>query len=381
MNNRIFLSPPYMNAAERDLLIEAFDSNWIAPLGPHVDRFEEEIASYIGIKHAAALSSGTAALHLGLKILGIKEGDRVLCSTLTFTASANVIMYEKAAPVFIDSDPNTWNFDISLLEETIIKHSPKALIAVDLYGQSCDYETISDICKKHGVAVIEDSAEALGAEYKGQRCGAFGDISVFSFNGNKIITTSGGGMLLSDNEDYVKKARFLSTQAREPELHYEHKELGYNYRMSNLLAAVGRGQLQVLDDRVRARRAIFNRYYQALSHIAGLTFMPEAPYGKSNRWLTTLTIDPQLTGVTRTQIISALENENIESRPVWKPMHLQPYYQNCEYVHHDDMDISKQLFENGLCLPSGSSLSEEDQNRVTDIILSALNACYIPDDL
>jgi len=381
MKNRLYLSPPQMGSMERNLLKSAFDSNWIAPLGPHVDRFEEEAAKYIGIKHAAALSSGTAALHLALKILGIKEGDRVLCSSLTFAASANVIMYEKGVPVFIDSEPNTWNLDTGLLESAIRKHKPKALIAVDLYGQSCDYDSIIVICNKHGVAVIEDSAEALGSEYREQKCGSFGELGILSFNGNKIITTSGGGMLVSDNEDYIKKARFLATQAREPELHYEHKELGYNYRMSNLLAAVGCGQLQVLDDRVRARRAIFNRYYQALSHIAGLTFMPEAPYGKSNRWLTTLTIDPQVTGVTRTQIISALEKENIESRPVWKPMHLQPYYRNCKYVHHNNTDASKQLFENGLCLPSGSNLSETDQCRVIDIILSALNACYIPDDL
>jgi len=370
-----------MSSSEKELLIEAFDSNWIAPLGPQVDQFEAEMAEYIGVKSAAALSSGTAALHLALKVLGLKAGDKVLCSSLTFAASANAIRYENCETVFVDSDTATWNLDVDLLEEAIVKHKPKALIAVDLYGQSCDYDVISEICKKHGVAIIEDSAEALGAEYKGQKCGAFGDISVFSFNGNKIITTSGGGMLLSDNEEYVKKARFLSTQAREPEIHYEHKELGYNYRMSNLLAAIGRGQLQVIDDRVKARRSIFYRYFNALSAIEGIDFMPEASYGRSNRWLTTLTVDPKKTGINRTQIINALEKENIEARPVWKPMHLQPYYQNCEYVHHDDMDISKQLFENGLCLPSGSSLSEEDQNRVTDIILSALNACYIPDDL
>ena len=381
MNNRIYLSPPHLAGDERNLLIEAVESNWIAPLGPHVDAFEKEMSKYLGVGCAVALSTGSAALHLSLKIAGIKSGDAVLCPSLTFAASANVILYENAVPVFIDVSPETWTLDLSALEIALKTFKPKALIAVDLYGQSCDYNSIIELCNQYNVAVIEDAAETLGANYHGRKCAGFGQMGILSFNGNKIITTSGGGMLVSDNEDYIKKARFLATQSREPELHYEHKELGYNYRMSNLLAAVGCGQLQVLDDRVRARRAIFNRYYQALSHIAGLTFMPEAPYGKSNRWLTTLTIDPQLTGVTRTQIISALENENIESRPVWKPMHLQPYYQNCEYVHHDDMDISKQLFENGLCLPSGSSLSEEDQNRVTDIILSALNACYIPDDL
>ena len=313
-----------MGSLEKEFLIEAFDSNWIAPLGPHVNAFETEMASYIDVSHAAALSSGTGALHLALKILGIQEGDKVLCSSLTFVASANAILYEKAIPVFIDIDPQTWNLDPALLETAIIKHQPKVLIAVDLYGQSCDYDAISEICKKHNVAIIEDSAEALGAEYKGKKCGTFGDISVFSFNGNKIITTSGGGMLLSDNEEYVRKARFLSTQAREPEIHYEHKELGYNYRMSNLLAAVGRGQLQVIDGRVNSRRKIFQRYQEALGTLDGIEFMPEAPGCRSNRWLTTLTVDPKIAGVTRTDIIDALARENIESRPVWKPMHLQP---------------------------------------------------------
>jgi len=372
MNNRIYLSPPHMGENEREYLTNAFDSNWIAPLGPQVDRFEAEIAEYIGIRSAAALSSGTAALHLALKVLGLKAGDKVLCSSLTFAASANAILYENCVPVFIDSDHATWNLDVNWLEEAILKHKPKALIAVDLYGQSCDYYAISDICKKHDVAIIEDSAEALGAEYKGQKCGAFGDISVFSFNGNKIITTSGGGMLLSDNEEYVKKARFLSTQAREPEMHYEHKELGYNYRLSNLLAAIGRGQLRVLDDRVKTRRRLFDRYFNALSTIEGIDFMAEATYGRSNRWLTTLTVDPEKTGVSRIRIIQALEKENIEARPVWKPMHLQPLYKDCEYITKDSRDISKELFEQGLCLPSGSNLSISDQNRVIEIILATI---------
>ena len=372
MKNRIYLSPPLMGSLEKEFLIEAFDSNWIAPLGPHVNAFETEMASYIDVSHAAALSSGTGALHLALKILGIQEGDKVLCSSLTFVASANAILYEKAIPVFIDIDPQTWNLDPALLETAIIKHQPKVLIAVDLYGQSCDYDAISEICKKHNVAIIEDSAEALGAEYKGKKCGTFGDISVFSFNGNKIITTSGGGMLLSDNEEYVRKARFLSTQAREPEIHYEHKELGYNYRMSNLLAAVGRGQLQVIDGRVNSRRKIFQRYQEALGTLDGIEFMPEAPGCRSNRWLTTLTVDPKIAGVTRTDIIDALARENIESRPVWKPMHLQPLYQDYDYISKDGMDIAAKLFENGLCLPSGSNLSEIDQGRVIDIMLSVL---------
>jgi len=253
------------------------------------------------------------------------------------------------------------------------KYKPKALISVDLYGQSCDYNAIADLCEKYNVLLIVDAAEALGADYKDKKCGSFGEMSILSFNGNKIITTSGGGMLVSNNEEYVNKARFLATQAREPKIHYEHKELGYNYRMSNLLAAVGRGQLEVIDDRVSVRRSIFNRYEKALSHIDGFTFMQEADYGKSNRWLSTLTVDEKVAGISRTQIIDTLEKENIESRPVWKPMHLQPLYKKCEYIKNDDRDVSAELFENGLCLPSGSSLSEEDQGRIIDIILSLVN--------
>jgi len=371
-NKRIYLSPPFMGTSEKGLLIEAFDSNWIAPLGPHVDAFENEMANYIGVNYAAALSSGTAALHLALKIVGVEEGDKVLCSSLTFAASANPILYEKAVPVFLDIDPTTWNLDPALLADVIKTHKPKSLIAVDLYGQSCDYDEIISICSNYGVAIIEDSAEALGAEYKDKKCGAFGDISILSFNGNKIITTSGGGMLLSDNEDYIKKARFLATQARAPELHYEHEELGYNYRMSNLLAAVGRGQLQVIDDRVNSRRKIFQRYQEALGTVEGIEFMPEAPGCRSNRWLTTLTVDSKITGVTRSDIIDVLARENIESRPVWKPMHLQPLYKEYDYISKDGMDIASNLFENGLCLPSGSNLSETDQGRVIDIMLSVL---------
>lgn len=362
-----------MGENERKYLTDAFDSNWIAPLGPHVDRFENEMAEYLGVKHAAALCSGSSALHLALKIAGINEGDRVLCPSLTFAATANVIIYEKAKPIFIDSAPITWVMDLTACEKAIQKHKPKVLISVDLYGQSCDYDAINNLCSKYNVILIEDAAEAFGAMYKDKKCGSFGEMGILSFNGNKIITTSGGGMLVSNNEEYVDKARFLATQAREPELHYEHKELGYNYRMSNLLAAVGRGQLEVIDDRVSTRRSIFNRYTKALSHIDGFTFMPEEDYGKSNRWLTTLTVDAKVSGISRTQIIDALDKENIESRPVWKPMHMQPLYKKCEYVKSDDRDISAELFKNGLCLPSGSSLSEEDQGRIIDIILSLLN--------
>ena len=371
-NNRIYLSPPHMGGKERALLLDAFDSNWIAPLGPHVNEFEKEMAQYLGVKHAAALCSGSSALHLALIIAGIKEGDRVLCPSLTFSASANVILYEKAQPIFVDSDPNTWVLDLAACEKAMQKYNPKALISVDLYGQSCNYNAITDLCGKYNVLLIEDAAEALGADFKSKKCGSFGEMGILSFNGNKIITTSGGGMLVSNNEEYVKKARFLATQARESELHYEHKELGYNYRMSNLLAAVGRGQLEVIDDRVSTRRSIFNRYEKALSHIDGFTFMQEAGYGKSNRWLTTLTVDEKSTGISRTHIIDTLEKENIESRPVWKPMHMQPLYKKYEYIRSDDRDVSAKLFENGLCLPSGSSLSEGDQGRIIDIILSLM---------
>ncbi|MCH8010913.1 MAG: aminotransferase class I/II-fold pyridoxal phosphate-dependent enzyme [Candidatus Marinimicrobia bacterium] len=361
-----------MGEQERELLQEAFDSNWIAPLGPHVDAFEGEMAEYLEVGYAAALITGTAALHLALKLVGVKEGDVVLCPSLTFAPCANVILYENATPVFIDVSPETWTLDLSALEIVFKTYKPKALIAVDLYGQSCDYDPILELCDQHNVAVIEDAAEAIGAEYKGKKCGTFGLMGILSFNGNKIITTSGGGMLVSDDEELVNKARFLATQAREPVLHYEHKELGYNYRMSNLLAAVGRGQLQVLDERVQARRRIFQRYFDALSEIDGIDFMPEATNGKTNRWLTTLTIDSKKTGVSRTQIINTLEKENIEARPVWKPMHLQPLYKSCEYYTANGEDVSARLFEQGLCLPSGSNLSIDDQNRIIDIIRDTL---------
>jgi len=373
MKNRIFLSPPHVTNEEKIFLLDAFDSNWIAPLGPHVDGFEKEMAKYLGINHAAALSSGSAALHLALKIAGIQKEDRVLCPSLTFAASANVILYVNAIPVFVDVDPRYWTIDLSSLEKAIKKYNPKALIAVDLYGQSCDYDAIIYLCDKYNVTLIEDAAEALGAHYKGKKCGIFGRLGILSFNGNKIITTSSGGMLVSDDEYLVSKARFLATQAREAEIHYEHKEVGYNYRMSNLLAAVGRGQLQILDERVSTRRAIYGRYFDALSKVDGIQFMSEASYGKTNRWLTTLTVNAQKVGIGRTKIINALEKENIESRPVWKPMHMQPLYQTADYISNGDNDNSRHLFEKGLCLPSGSSLNEKDQGRIIDIIFDCIN--------
>lgn len=372
-SKRIYLSPPHMSEQEKRYLIDAYDSNWVAPLGPHVDGFEKEMSEYLNVKNAAALNSGTSALHLALRILDIKAGDKVLCPSLTFTASANAILYQKAEPIFIDSNPDDWVIDIIACEKAMKKHKPKALITVDLYGQSCDYEAIYHLCEKYNVLLIEDAAEALGAEHGDKKCGAFGEIGILSFNGNKIITTSGGGMLVSNNEDYVKKARFLSTQAREPHIHYEHKELGYNYRMSNLLAAVGRGQLLRIDHFVSRRRNIFKRYFNALNRIDGFQFMRESGPGKSNRWLSALLINPEVSRVSNTQIIDALEAENIESRPVWKPMHLQPLYKKYEYFNKDNQDVSKMLFENGICLPSGSSLSENDQNRIIDIITSLVN--------
>ena len=373
--SRIYLSPPHLSGLEKDFLLEALDSNWIAPLGPQVDSFEEEIVEYLGVKGAVALSSGTAALHLALRISGVQSGDFVLCPSLTFSSTANVILYEKAIPVFIDVDPKTWNIDFVALEKAILSCKernilPKALITVDLYGQSVDYDIIMEICNKNNIVVIEDAAEALGSHYKGVKCGAFGKAGIFSFNGNKIVTTSGGGMLVSHDREFVEQARFLSAQAREPKIHYEHKELGYNYRMSNLLAAVGRGQLAVLDERVKIKQEIFSRYNSALGEIEGIEFMPLASYGISNRWLTTLTINEKKTGFNRDSVIAALEKEDIESRPVWKPMHLQPLYQEFEYFLSGEDDISKKLFHDGLCLPSGTSLSKIDQEKIIDIILS-----------
>ena len=359
-----------MGSDEKSLLLDAFDSNWIAPLGPNVDAFEHEMANYLNSISACALASGSAALHLALRILGLNEGDRVVCPSLTFAASANAILYQHATPIFVDVNPNTWVIDVELLEDSFKKHHPKAFISVDLYGQSCNYDEIIDLCNKYNVALIEDAAEALGSTYQGKKLGNFGEMGILSFNGNKIMTTSGGGMLMSDNEDYVNKARFLATQAREPDLHYEHKELGYNYRLSNLLAAIGRGQLKQIEFFVNKRRQNFSNYANALSTIDGFNFMDEAEGCRSNRWLTTLTIDSNKLGITRDEIIENLESENIESRPVWKPMHLQPLYKGCEYVRNDNRDVSAELFEKGLCLPSGSSLKEKDQNRIIDIILS-----------
>lgn len=379
MKNRIYLSPPHLSGYEQKYISEAFEQNWIAPLGPNVDAFERELAVYVGAKGALALSSGSAAIHLALKLAGVTRGDRVFCSSLTFAASANPIIYEGAEPVFIDSELESWNMSPIALERALHASEkegklPKAIIVVNLYGQSANYDSILDLCNHYGIPVIEDAAESLGATYKGKMSGTIGRYGIYSFNGNKIITTSGGGALVSDDLEGLAKARFWATQARDPARHYQHSEIGYNYRMSNILAGVGRGQLHVLEERVKSRRAIFNRYYEALSDIEGIQFMPEAPYGKHNRWLTTLTIDPDITGVTVNQLIDQLEKENIESRPVWKPMHLQPVFMEYKYFsHQENQSISDQLFERGICLPSGSNMTIEDQDRVIDIITKALN--------
>tara|TARA_Y100001970_G_C14249835_1_gene870988 strand:+ start:2775 stop:3896 length:1122 start_codon:yes stop_codon:yes gene_type:complete len=370
---KIYLSPPNMVEIEKEMLFKAFDSNWIAPAGPDIEAFENEVSEYLQINSACALNSGSSALHLAMRILGISSSDVVLCPTLTFSASANVILYQNASPVFVDIDLDNWTIDVNLLEKAIHEYNPKALITVDLYGNSCNYDQIINLCEKHNMFLVEDAAEALGSEYKSNKLGTFGQMGVLSFNGNKIITTGGGGMLVSDNEDYIQKAKYLSTQAREPTLHYEHIELGYNYRLSNLLAAIGRGQLTSLDNFVSIKRKIFSRYFDALSLIEGITFISENNDCKSNQWLTTLTIDGKKTGFNRDKIIQILNNENIESRPVWKPMHLQPLYKNFNYVRNKNKDVSAELFNSGICLPSGSNLTKTDQDRIIDIILSQVN--------
>ncbi len=359
-----------MSGREMAYIQEAFDSNWIAPLGPHVDAFEQEFAEKVGAKYALALSSGTAAIHLALIHLGVGSGDEVIVSTLTFAASANPVVYQGAKPVFIDSETTSWNMDPDLLAETLARKAragklPKAVILVHLYGQTADIDRILTICNEYDVPLIEDAAEALGASYKGRSPGIFGKAGIFSFNGNKIITTSGGGMLVSDDAELIAHARKLATQARDPAPHYQHSEIGYNYRMSNVLAGIGRAQLQVLGERVRRKREIFEAYRRMLGHLPGVTFMPEAPWGLHTRWLTTLTIDPDQFGATREDIRLALEEENIESRPLWKPMHMQPVFVGCEAIGGQ---VAESLFARGLCLPSGASMTVQDVKRVCDCI-------------
>lgn len=364
-----------MGPRERELLLDAFDSNWIAPLGPHVDAFEAELGVAAGVPHVAALSSGTAGLHLALKILNLGPGDEVLTSTLTFAATANAIVYTGATPVFIDSERTSWNLDPALVAQELDACAkrgklPKAIIAVDLYGQTCDWDALESICAKWNVPLIEDAAEALGATNQNRPAGSFGAMSVFSFNGNKIITTSGGGALASRNAEWIKRARFLATQARDPAPHYEHSEIGHNYRLSNLLAAVGRGQLEALPERVKRRREINAQYREALERLPGLSFQPEAPWGTSTFWLTCATIDSERFGATREDLRSALDEANIEARPVWKPMHLQPVFRDCRVVGGS---VSEELFANGICFPSGSSMSNADQQRVIDCVRQVAN--------
>lgn len=374
-----------MGEAELRYVQEAFASNWLAPVGPHLSAFEAQMCAFLGAKeesvthsvtehHAVALVSGTAALHLALRLLGVSPGDEVVCSTLTFVASATPALYQGATPVFVDCEERSWNMDPDLLAELLESRRrsgrmPKAVIVTDLYGQCADYQRIVPVCERYGVPLIEDAAEALGASCGGRPAGAFGQFGVFSFNGNKIITTTGGGMLVSNDETAIDRARFLSTQARDPALHYEHTDWGYNYRMSNVLAGIGRGQLGVLGQRVAARRAVFQRYFDALSEVVGLQFMPEAPWGKGNRWLTCLLVEPEKVGIDCDRLRLALENENIEARPLWKPLHLQPVFHECQCIGGG---VSESLFRRGLCLPSGSSMTESQQSFVIDILRSQI---------
>ncbi|WML51595.1 aminotransferase class I/II-fold pyridoxal phosphate-dependent enzyme [Neobacillus sp. PS3-12] len=372
--SRIFLSSPHMSGNEQKYINDAFETNWIAPLGPNVDQFEKELARYVGVNEAVAVSSGTAAIHLALSLLKVNKGDKVFCSSFTFIASANPIIYQGAEPIFIDSEPETWNMSPQALERAFqdaVKEGqlPKAVIVVNLYGQSAKMDEILAICAHYDVPIIEDAAESLGSLYKGKPSGTFGKFGVYSFNGNKIITTSGGGMLVSNEVESLHKARFLATQARDQAPHYQHSELGYNYRLSNILAGIGRAQLEILEERVVARRRIFERYYEELAHLPGITFMPELEQTRSNRWLTALTIDEKAAGVSVQQLLEALIADNIEARPGWKPLHLQPVFSGMKYYsHHNKQSISEQLFTNGICLPSGSNMNEEDQLRVLNCI-------------
>lgn len=376
MNSKIWLSSPHMGGNERQFVTEAFDSNWVAPLGPNVNGLEKDIASYLDDQiHAAALSSGTAALHLALILSGVQAGDEVICQSMTFSASANPIRYQNATPVFIDSETDTWNMDPEFLEEAIKDRvakgkKPKAIIPVHLYGMPAKMDEILAVAEKYQILIIEDAAEALGSSINGKKCGTFGAMGILSFNGNKIITTSGGGALVSKNEEYIKKATFLATQARDPAPHYQHSHIGYNYRMSNICAGIGRGQMEVLPERIEQRRKNFCFYQKELTGFDGIRFVNEPAGFFSNRWLTTILVDPEKTnGVTREDIRLALEKENIESRPLWKPMHLQPVF--AEYPYYGNQ-VAERLFENGLCLPSGSNLTEGELERVLQVFKNVL---------
>lgn len=371
---RIYLSSPTMNGHEMNFIQEAFDTNWIAPLGKNVDEFEKEMAAYVGTKHASALSAGTAALHLAVKLAGVKLGDVVLSSSLTFAATCNPVTYENGRLVFIDSERETWNMSPEALEEGFKKYpETKAVLLAHLYGTPAKLDEIMDICNRYGAVLIEDAAEALGSTYKGKGCGSFGTYGILSFNGNKIITTSGGGMLLSDDEEAIKKSRFWATQAREPARHYEHKEIGYNYRMSNIVAGIGRGQLLTLDEYKHKKQEIYGCYQKAFADISEIKLNPMNPNGESNNWLTCMTLSEECMkrGVTPSTIMDALEKENIESRPIWKPMNLQPIYHNNDFIqveNYNGVSIGEDIFNRGVCLPSDIKNTEEDMERIIEII-------------
>lgn len=365
MAEKIYLASPHMSEEgyEMEYIQEAFDTNWIAPLGTNVNEFEKELARKVGSEHAAALSSGTASIHMALKAAGVGEGDIVFCQSLTFSATANPIIYQNAIPVFIDSDYETWNMCPKALEEAFEKYpNVKAVIVVHLYGLSADMDKIVELCKKHNVILIEDAAESLGTTYKGKHTGTFGEYGIFSFNGNKIITTSGGGMLVNNNEERISKVRFWATQSRDQARHYQHSELGFNYRMSNVVAGIGRGQLKVLDKRVEKKRYIFEFYKRELGGLDGVEFMPVNDWNQPNYWLSCITLSGKVRPV---DIMEALEKENIESRPIWKPMHMQPFFEKYDYVGGD---VAEKLFENGVCLPSDTKMRDEDLERVFEII-------------
>lgn len=367
-SNRIWLASPHMSdeGYEMEYVKEAFDTNWVAPLGPNVNGFEKELAEKVGSKHAAALTSGTGAIHLALRAIGVEEGDIVICPTLTFSATANPIIYQNATPVFIDSDYETWNIDPKALEAAFEKYGKqvKAVIVLHLYGLCADMDKIMPICEKYGVPVIEDAAESLGAHYKGKHTGTIGKYGVFSFNGNKIITTSGGGVLVSEDEEKINKVRFWSTQSRDTARHYQHSELGFNYRMSNIVAGIGRGQLKVLDQRVAKKKYIFEYYKRELGHLEGIEFMPINDWNEPNYWLSVMTLNGKIRPL---DVMETLEADNIESRPVWKPMHMQPFFAQYDYIGGD---VSEKLFENGVCLPSDTKMTDEDLERICGVIKS-----------
>ena len=371
MSSRIWLSPPHLGDAEQAFVLDAFRSNWIAPLGPHVDAFEEELASLTHVRHAAALSSGTAAIHLALIVLDVGPGDLVLCQSFTFSGTVNPVAYLGATPVFIDSEPDTWNMDPahlrSAIEHAIAKGMrPKAVIPVHLYGMPAKMAEILSVAREYEIPVIEDAAEALGSSIDGQPCGGLGDLGILSFNGNKIVTTSGGGALLANRADWVKRARFLATQARDPAPHYEHSQIGYNYRLSNVLAAIGRGQLQSLAERVAARRANYERYSDFFRGMPGYKLLKEPRPGMlSNRWLSTVIVDPDVAGTDRETLRRALDARDIEARPLWKPLHLQPVFKGAPYFGGG---VAERLFDHGLCLPSGSNLTSADFERIFDVL-------------